>query len=116
ALSMANHSFRITAENTEAEAEAENTEAENTEAENTEAENTETRGNIQNIPFSHKKYMLLAKYHTKKLFTTETKTNGYHTLHYHHSNFTTILPSVSLFLPFSVTEIRFRDPKGKSMP
>ncbi|WP_419348888.1 hypothetical protein, partial [Acinetobacter baumannii] len=50
----------------------------------------ETRGNIQNIPFSHKKYMLLAKYHTKKLFTTETKTNGYHTLHYHHSNFTTI--------------------------
>ncbi|MCG4817341.1 hypothetical protein L0N25_10135, partial [Collinsella aerofaciens] len=63
-----------------------------------------------------KKYMLLAKYHTKKLFTTETKTNGYHTLHYHHSNFTTILPSVSLFLPFSVTEIRFRDPKGKSMP
>ena len=86
------------------------------EAENTEAENTETRGNIQNIPFSHKKYMLLAKYHTKKLFTTETKTNGYHTLHYHHSNFTTILPSVSLFLPFSVTEIRFRDPKGKSMP
>ena len=80
------------------------------------AENTETRGNIQNIPFSHKKYMLLAKYHTKKLFTTETKTNGYHTLHYHHSNFTTILPSVSLFLPFSVTEIRFRDPKGKSMP
>ena len=81
-----------------------------------EAENTETRGNIQNIPFSHKKYMLLAKYHTKKLFTTETKTNGYHTLHYHHSNFTTILPSVSLFLPFSVTEIRFRDPKGKSMP
>ena len=51
--------------------------------------------------------MLLAKYHTKKLFTTETKTNGYHTLHYHHSNFTTILPSVSLFLPFSVTEIRF---------
>ncbi|HAO4326548.1 TPA: hypothetical protein IOI41_004748, partial [Salmonella enterica] len=99
-----------------AEAEAENTEAENTEAENTEAENTETRGNIQNIPFSHKKYMLLAKYHTKKLFTTETKTNGYHTLHYHHSNFTTILPSVSLFLPFSVTEIRFRDPKGKSMP
>ncbi|HDR3903105.1 TPA: hypothetical protein QCO88_005809, partial [Bacillus cereus] len=92
----------------EAEAEAE--------AENTEAENTETRGNIQNIPFSHKKYMLLAKYHTKKLFTTETKTNGYHTLHYHHSNFTTILPSVSLFLPFSVTEIRFRDPKGKSMP
>ena len=47
---------------------------ENTEAENTEAENTETRGNIQNIPFSHKKYMLLAKYHTKKLFTTETKT------------------------------------------
>lgn len=79
-------------------------------------EHTETRGNIQNIPFSHKKYMLLAKYHTKKLFTTETKTNGYHTLHYHHSNFTTILPSVSLFLPFSVTEIRFRDPKGKSMP
>lgn len=66
--------------------------------------------------FSHKKYMLLAKYHTKKLFTTKTKTNGYHTLHYHHSNFTTILPSVSLFLPFSVTEIRFRDPKGKSMP
>ena len=84
--------------------------------ESIEAENTETRGNIQNIPFSHKKYMLLAKYHTKKLFTTETKTNGYHTLHYHHSNFTTILPSVSLFLPFSVTEIRFRDPKGKSMP
>lgn len=83
------------AENTEAEAEAENT-----------GSGKYGSGKYGNVR-EHTKYTFLTqalnatcKISYQKLFTTETKTNGYHTLHYHHSNFTTILPSVPFFCLF----------------